>query len=79
MRTKRGGYKQTKPKQGTPRVRLKVTANNSKVPDRVRLATVSSAPFPSDWRSWGPDTLLEPLNAGLRRYTRHRAPSHLWA
>jgi hypothetical protein len=79
MRTKRGGFRPEKPKQGTPRVRLKATAKNPKVSDRVRLATVSSAPFPADWRSWGQDTILEPLNAGLKRYTRHRAPLHLWA
>ena len=85
MRTKRGGYKQIKPRQGKPRVRLRATGINAapREPDKVRLAAVS-APTPEraalyDWRKWGQDVLLEPLNAGLKRYTRHRAPAHLWA
>jgi hypothetical protein len=38
MRTKRGGYRPDKPKQGTPRVRLKFDPGEPKRPTPWRLA-----------------------------------------
>jgi hypothetical protein len=53
MRTKRGGYRPEKPKQGAPRVRLKVTS--------------PSTPRPvSPWRL--AERPSEPLDAGLFRF-----------
>lgn len=73
MRTKRGGFRPNKPKQGRPKVRLTVTAAAPvKVPTRIRLAVVSApsrrAAAQFGWRLWGPFVPLEPLDAGLKRF-----------
>lgn len=83
VRTKRGGYKHTKSRQGTPRVRIRATgvAEAVKSIDQVRLATISARGRARDdtWKDWGPEKVLEPPKAGLLRILARRAPRYLWA
>lgn len=72
MRTKRGGYRHTKPKSKAP-----VSPG-----DQERLAAVSGRKVNKtlvDWRNWGENRALEPMDAGLLRILKRRAPRHLWA